>query len=471
MKKTVIGLSVLLLTSACGSLDRQKATDFRAVYEKGEYCQASAVSLGTSEYCQKDSQVTPDDMELLDTLNGGSALFAAKAFANSDRLFAYSAKNIDEYEKASMLEDGGRAAVDILANASLHGYSPYIMDGIYTGAYLILGNLALGDKAGARIEVNRAYQKQKEASEVFRSEIKEQSEAAAKETQKLDKDNRKKAAKNEEEIIAKHYQDLKKWRAYKDFMNPYVTYLSGLYLLNNSSGAGDYENASMYMKRTAGMVPKNRTVLEDLQLAESYAGNKAGDAKNRRHVWVVFENGMVATLEALSLNIPVFLVSNELSMIAFSVPKPKEGKIAYPSLGVSLGGQKQVKTELLADVDAMFISEFNKRFPVILSKAIAATTFKAIMQYQIQKNDTNGVGSLIMAIYTIMTNQADLRSWQSLPKNVQVARLEVKDSGKLKLFAKGKEIAKINIPKDKNSLVYVRIPEPGVKPSVAVMEL
>ncbi len=469
--KKFLALGFLVFTSGCGSIDRMEAAQFREVYVKGEYCQASAISLDTAEYCQKANRINPEDMELLDTLNGGSALFALGAFENSDSLFSYSAKNIDDYEKATLLEDGGRAAVDILANPSLHGYSPYVMDGIYTGAYLILGNLAQGDKSGARVEVNRAYQKQKEASEVFRSEIKELQEAAGTENKKLDKQNQKEAKKNEQKIIDKHYKDLQKWKAYKDFMNPYVTYLSGLYLMTNSSGAGDYETASMYMKRTAGMVPKNNTVLKDLRLAESFAGGTGGDAKNKRHVWVVFENGMVATLEALSINLPMFLVTREVSMISFSIPRPKEGKEAYSSLNVSLGKSNPVKTELLTDVDAIFISEFNKKFPAILAKAIASTTIKAIMQYQMQKNDTSGWGTLIMGIYTIATSTADLRSWQSLPKNVQVARLELKDNNKLKLFAKGKEIAKIDVPKGKNSLVYVRIPEAGAKPSVAVIDL
>ena len=457
--------------TSCGSIDRHKAEEYRLFYERGEYCQASEVSLGTSTYCSRTSKTKDfQDLDILDALNGGSSLFALGFYDNSDALFSYSTKEIDKYEKANLLSEGGRAAIDILGNASFHGYTPYIMDSIYAGAYLILGNLALGDKEGARVEVNRVYHKQQEASEVFRQEIKAQEEGLNRDKSQLDKNNLEMLAKNEREIVSKYYDDIKKWGSYKDFMNPYVTYLSGLYFLNNSSSLSDYEVSLTYLKRVSGMVPNNRTILEDLKLSERYANNEGSRVKKGNYVWVIFENGMVGRLEEISLNIPMFLVTREVSMISFSLPRPRVGKEAYKFLEVSLGNSKK-KTELLTDVDSLFISEFNKRFPVILSKAIASTTIKAIMQYGVHKNDSSGLGGLVMGLYTLATSGADLRSWQSLPKNVQVTRLPIDGGEELKILAGGKEVSKINIPMGKNSIVYIRIPEAGVKPSVSLIEL
>ena len=75
-------------------------------------------------------------------------------------------------------------------------------------------------------------------------------------------------------------------------------------------------------------------------------------------------------------------------------------------------------------------------------------------------------------VYTVASAQADTRTWTTLPKRFDLIRLERPENGKISIkTSSGLSLEEIEIPLSEYTLVYVKMPSPGAKPSVSVMPL
>lgn len=461
MKKLTALLIVCLLVSACGVSTRNQAEKYNQQFMAGNY-QAACETMTKESFCKsritEEQQEKVNKWELDDALNAATAMFGDKKYENSSKVFDEKSSEIIKKQSESIGKNIAKSSVEIIGNASLLGYSPYIMDGVYTSAYQILNSYALNDKHGARIEANRAYEKQKIAASLLEKQIQKQQH-------ENDKNN---VSKKQVEQVLGEYADLAKWYGYKNFLNPYVTYLSGLVFLTQAQSASDYETAATYLKRVLGMMNTNSVVLDDLKSAENAAN---GMGLPQQSTWIIYENGLVANLKEFRIDLPIFLVSKDVQTASLALPRPQERDAAYSTIYAQSSAQ-HTNTELLADVDSMFIAEFNKRFPTIITKAIIKLTAQTVAQAAAKKN--LGIwGSIGAAAYSVVTAGADLRSWYSLPKNVQLSKLP--KTGKAEnislLSDTGEQLGTVAVPAEGNHLIYVRVPAKGAKPSISLLTL
>ena len=175
----------------------------------------------------------------------------------------------------------------------------------------------------------------------------------------------------------------------------------------------------------------------------------------------------VANFEEFRLDLPIFIATDNVKTASLALPYPKEREAAYNNIGVSNGKQK-VTTELLTDVDSMFMAEFKKKLPTIVTKAVTKLTLQTVAQ-AVAQNKLGDLGGIAMSVYSVATAGADLRSWYSLPKNVQLAKIN-KSGSELTLSVGGKDY-KTEVSADGNSIVYVRVPVAGAEPVINVINL
>ena len=461
MKKTLTLLTLCLLLGACGFSARNKASKYTENFTSGKYLNACQ-NVVDKELCvteiPEDKLPEVGKTGLDNGLNAATALFVDKKFNTASQIFEDKSHKIIEKQRQSVATNIGKAATEIIANASLLGYTPYVMDGIYLSTYQILNMLALQDNQGLRLEVNRAYQKQQMAAELLENQIRKQQEE--------NQANQEAAAQTEK--ILGEYADLAKWKGYEDFLNPYATYLSGLAFLTHAESSSDYETAATYLKRVLGMIPENTIIREDVEAAEAAAN---GIQQPQNATWIIFENGLVANLEEFRIDLPIFLVSKEVQTASLAIPRPKERASAYNFIQIN-AGESASNTQLLADVDSMFISEFNKRFPGILTKAIIKLTAQTIAQAAAKKN-LGTWGSIGAAVYSVATAGADLRSWYSLPKNVQLGKVKKTGTAQMISFKTdgGLDLGSVEVPATGNHLIYIRVPAAGTTPSISLFQL
>ena len=315
----------------------------------------------------------------LDLLINGTALFLDDKYQESDSVF-------EEFNKRNLSETSSsisREAAGLLVGQSVNSYKPYMMDSLFVSYYQLWDLLALQDWSNARVVINQSYKRQQDMSVEYK---------------KLIEENKKEIATDSQiaEFIDKNSND---WLAFRDIMNPALMYLSGIYFLND----GDFDNAITYLKRADGMMPNNKYIQQDLQMAQKRI-------RPTNTTWTFTETGFAPRLQ--ERNASIYLFNIGLIQFTFS------DAYLMPNYAVPNGA------EMLANVDALFMTEYNEyRVNEILrawAAAVSKTTAQAVIYNS--KSDYAPLFGVMSSIYTAASSNADVRTWATLPKYIYVSR-------------------------------------------------
>jgi len=346
---------------------------------------------------------------------------------------------------------GGDIIGSTAVNENVIPYRGEEYDGVMVNTYKALNFMAEGKMDLARVEFNRALDRQRRAKEKFVEEIN-------KLNSKLEQNQQQNAfAKSNVEnptthqLLAEKYPNLYNFQAYPDFVNPFATYLAGVYF----NLVGDHAKAVDLLKESYGMVGGNPFIAEDLSVTEGVLG---GGGRLENTVWLIFENGLGPVKEEFRIDIPLFIATSQVKYVGIALPKLEFRNKAYPYLLVN-SDDKEYMTLPVADMDRVVQTEFSKDFGGILTRAIISATAKAVAQYAIEQQGSNAATMLSYAVaaYSFASTAADVRIWTALPKDFQVARFPKPKNGKLKIIPPGSITLDIDIPQCNNAVVYIKI--------------
>jgi hypothetical protein len=349
-----------------------------------------------------------------------------------------------------------------IVNDNVVPYKGAEYDGVMLNTYKALGFLAQNNLDLARVEFNRALERQTRAKEHFNAEIQKLQNQLDKQKQKTQTDAGVMANDpNILKIVNAHYPNIDQFQPYPDFVNPFATYLAGLYF----NLVGDYDKAGYLLKESAGMVPDNEYIAQDLLLTDDVI---AGNAKMENMCWVIFENGLGPVKEEIRIDLPLILVTSRVYYTGIALPRLQPRSIAHSCLFIRTDAGSY-QTKQVADMERVIQTEFQKEFPGILTRAIASAVVKAAAQASLQNQRNGAWAALIMAAYTAATTAADVRIWSALPKDFQVARCTIPQDRKLQISPDGGMPFELNIPSCKNAIVYIKIIRTGASPVYEVL--
>ena len=305
--------------------------------------------------------------------------------------------------------------------ANANDYRPYMMDSLFVSYYQLWAALATGRNNDARVIINQSYARQTDMSREY---------------EKLIESNQKSLAENSS-LATELRNENPNWTAYRDIMNPALMYLSGIYFLN----AGEFGDAETYLRRANGMMPNNSFIKKDLKLAES-------KTRPQNTVWVFIEDGFAPKLIEKRVTLPFFVDGGMVPMtIATTEPK------FLANFTTIDGAQK------LADVDAMFMTEYGEYKINESLRAVAATASRTALQSAMYNSNSKNAPwmGLMSTLYAEITTGADVRTWATLPKTISVMRIQNNKSGLIDLRAHGNLVERVSVPTSGNHLVYVRV--------------
>jgi hypothetical protein len=408
----------------------------------------------------------PDGEDLLWSLQVAAAELQVGDCNKSTEYFDRAEEMLNYYD----FQNGAAAAVaSTLVNDNAVAYLGEEYDGVMVNTYKALGFMILGKYELARVEFNRALDRQTRAKVLYTQEIAKLKDEVAKEQESKKDVDLKKNLENPkiQELIKQQYPSLYEYRAYPDFVNPFTTYLAGVCF----NLMDDEQKAVDLLKESAGMVPGNRYITEDFAATENFM---QGGGRIDNIVWVIFENGLGPTKEEFRVDLPLFLVTNQVRYVGIALPKLVPGRQAYSNLMVNAGG-KEYRTELVADMEHVIQTEFNKDFQGTLTRAIVSASVKAAAQYAIEQQNNDSAGKSFLAIatavYSYATTAADVRIWTTLPKDFQVARLQIPADRNIAIFSpEGVKLLDINIAPCNNAIVYVKMPFKTAKPFCGIIK-
>ncbi|MEX3071965.1 COG3014 family protein [Vibrio alginolyticus] len=457
--KVLCSATAVALLSGCTSIMQKNDFDsFDSKLVAGDYLGASEVALDHAGY-DKDTGETDD---LLWTLQAGATLNSAGQYEFSTKLLDASESFMKEEDSESIIEDSTEFAGSILGNDAMLSYEQTQYDGVMGNTIKAWNFISEADFSNARVELNRAEERQRRAAEHFAELIKER-EAEIKEESGDSALSVSKTIGSDETLKALKAAGIEQgqWKPYEGYVNPFTTYSYGLNLMVSGKTKSDYAKAADAFKRVHSMTG-SKTAKADMDLARSLSKG-ASKSKLSNQVWVIFENGQSTVKEERRVDLPIFLLSNNVSYSGIALPKLKKRGTAYESITVN-----GVSTDTISDMDKIIGAEFDTEFPYILAREVTRVTIKTIAQKQV--SDENQLLGHAMGILQLATTGADIRTFSALPSQYQAARFVTKDN---QVEIKAGSFT-LPVELDANAtkhIIYVKAVSNTVAPSVKVVNI
>lgn len=137
-----------------------------------------------------------------------------------------------------------------------------------------------------------------------------------------------------------------------------------------------------------------------------------------KQIFMLYFNGVVSNKVQRSIMVPSY---NAKQLIRISIPAYPKTSSRQQRAQIS-DGLHQVNSALIENIDVLAREDLDKEYPSIL----LLTTTRAIAKYQVvqktqQKDELLGA---LLNFVTLLSEVADLRSWNMLPATIQFSYLE-----------------------------------------------
>jgi hypothetical protein len=214
------------------------------------------------------------------------------------------------------------------------------------------------------------------------------------------------------------------------FQNAYTFYLSGIIyeILNQPNDAYiDYKKAleiypdNPYLQKDVLRLARTLDMDEDLRaVKEKFALNDTDVAEldpGHGELVLLFEDGFVPQKEQVKIPIPVPRVG--LVSIAFPI---YEAKWAPPApLQVNKDDLTMGTTAPICEMRALAVKALKEEAPAIATRQVLRAIAKGATRKEV-KDRVGLLGGLAMDAWNFASENADLRSWITLPANAQILR-------------------------------------------------
>lgn len=482
-------VAAAVLVSGCAWQQQSRLERFDSAYSQADFSEAAELA---GRFGDTD-KATGASADLLWTLQQASALQAAGDHAAAVRLFDTTERFFRIYDERGALRIWSGQLLSVLSNETLLDYQGTVYDAIMVNSYKALNFLAQGKPALARVELNRARDRQRRAADYFAEEL---AEARDRMTRRQGSGSSPavtdttiaRALDDAEQSLRKDYDRLEEWSIYPAFINPLATYLDGLFRLTHAEAPSDYGQAADALREVRGMVPELAVADEDWRWAEDLATGRRRLEDLPPTVWILYENGLGPVRREQRVQLPLVLFNRNgpVFWTGIAYPVLETRSQARPALSARIGDREPVRTDTLVNMDAVIGNEFRQRLPTVLTRSVVAAAIKAAGHYRLQE-EAHPLVALLGFFYQVASTQADTRQWTSLPKTIELAKLErpsregsptgenqgggdVRRGGAADQLVLSEDLA-VALPDSRFTLVWVLQPTAGTEPAVTVIPL
>ena len=458
-----------------GCKDYNGNASFTVPYQQGNFVMARTNFDKDSEHALK-SRGDPNNHhidKLVFLLEKGAILRAnedlkgsSQAFEDAEVLF----NKFDEKAKARV----GKEVLAALSNLAEIDYEGYGYDHIMMHTYAAMNYIEIRDFPAARVELNRLADAQATIKE---NKVREIASLAKAQEEKPKGSSGLNATKSYASMkdtkspagakLTAAYGSWSDQPAEAAYTNAFAEYLQGVYYLHVGT-SGERDGKGVPALRNAALMSSNPYITQDLDLAAQMATGKA----TRPVTYIFFESGVAPRRDELRIDIPIFIYNvaatdTGVDYVGMAFPKlvPEAGGLG--TLRVVAGAQTY-DTQMLVDMDAVIGREFKDELPAVITRTLIAAGTKAAIAYGTNKaTEQNVYANIGTRIFTTIgqaaLNQADLRTWRTLPKTIAIARLDTPADGMLSLVSMtGVPLASVKVNPDSSNIVWVRGPANGV---------
>lgn len=369
-------------------------------------------------------------------------------------------------DKAKFTATGSaRMGAAFLANDNAIPYKGEGYERVMVHHYQALNYLAKGDRQAALVEVRRANLEQTLALEKHERDLADAEKEAS--------NNRIKTNPSQYDSYFSTMEQASS-QVKSSFQNAYTFYLSGLIYEAN----GDYNDAYIDYKKAWEIFPENPYLQDDLlrlarqlgmrddlqRFQKSFKSEPLKITKNTEALpsadtgtlVIFYEHGFVP--EKREISVPLF-TSQGLQSVSFPVYQqpwfqPRPLKLVV--------GDTRLESSPIVFTSALAVKALQEKLPgMIIRQTIRAIAKKEL---QNQANEANALLSLSTQIYNLVSERADLRSWLTLPNDVQIARLALEAGQKHAIqLAPASQSDKVEIDIKPGQIIILKVTDTGAR--------
>jgi len=336
-------------------------------------------------------------------------------------------------------------------------------------SYKALNYLLLSDPDNARVELNRAFQRQKDAVVANQKKIEKSLETAEQSKQgNLQGDDGKSAqsydvnrAQGDVRFSSAANAELamvdQRLLSYADYVNPFSVFLEGLFFSHLGLDGSDIEHARQSFERVKGMSP-GKYISADHAMAEAMANG----AQAETLTYIIFATGKAPTRDQIRIDIPLFLLTEEATYVGASFPRLRYHDQYVPQITAVFSGGESYPSELLCSMDAIISRDFKNAWPMVVTKTLLTSATKAIAgraAEEVVQRSGNQWAILATRVastaFQASSNIADLRTWITLPKEFSYIRMPTPKDGLLTLRVGANEQT-ASVTPGKTNIIMVR---------------
>lgn len=349
--------------------------------------------------------VITKDKDLLYYLEKGELLMLDSSYPESKESWLKADEFVRDWEDA-VKSDPSKVIGDIgsyLVNDKTRRYDGQDYEKVMLSTNLMLSHIMQGSYDLARIEMKKTVEREK-LIESFRE----------KEYDKLQDDAKKQevgaSVKDMKgypmaELDAPEVTSLK-----NGFQNAFSHYLAGYFF----EVTGEPSMAEPGYRNALQLAPSSRIVQAGLRdIGRRKPGPKESD------VLFVIESGFAPSWKSISIPIPIPTGKKGLiaTPLSFPVIKAENKGFVPPAINAA---KRQIPVETLANIDAMARRQLKDQMPGILLRTVIRAVLKSVAQEQ--ANKAGAVVGILTTVASVVSEQADERSWRTLPERISVAR-------------------------------------------------
>lgn len=349
----------------------------------------------------------------------------ARRYEESNRAFSTAEDLVTTFDNKALisLTDTTIGLTTLLTNDKVMPYRGEGFEKVLFNTHKALNYLMLGQAEAARVEVRRAENQQ---GQIVRQHEKELAawRARARMTAEAEQ-TALNAVQSEYQKQETSVQTLP--NAYE---NAFTYFLSSLvYELN-----GEPNSAYVYAKRAYLLRPQSAVVRRELLRYSRASGIfddytqwqrafpelvRTLDPPDSIEMVLILQRGFAPRKEEIFIPIPT-----QNGLVAAAFPRYVPTASAVSGADVYVSGVLLGHTELMADLQAMAIRNLWDRLPVLVIRQALRSATKAVIAKQIT-DEAGTAGMVLVSLYNLASEQADLRGWLMLPQDVQVLRVPV----------------------------------------------
>ncbi|TVM00116.1 MAG: hypothetical protein CV080_07115 [Candidatus Kuenenia stuttgartiensis] len=418
----------MLLCAGCASYNMQTQR-INQKWKSGNFHEAAAL---ISEQAEKKGESKD---AVVWRLEQGAVLRTAGKYEESNKAFDLAEELIDKYEDKAKVKVA-RETLATVTNLAMLPYEGFAYDKIMMNTYKALNYLQLAEYEKARVELYRAHQRQEDAVYINSARIEKAQEEGKKQNYNINLAQINSDSKFKQQY-ENNFSDLERFKALELYVNPLTVYLDALYFMAQATSSSDLERSLKSFERVRSMIGENAYINQDIEMVRQRMIGQPLQATT----YVIFETGQAPARDSIRIDLPLFFIMPGLPYFGAAIPKLVYNNDFISSLNISHDGLTE-PAMLLSSMDAVIAQDFKNELSLIVTKTLIASAIKAGAAYGAytgvtggnQKNTTAGLVVMFAAfVYQAAMNQADIRTWQTLPKEFHFCRFPTPVDRKIEL--------------------------------------